>query len=414
MPSESFPLMGNNESPSVSFRNRVMTTFKLTLKSLPVNYLLVFVPLGLLAGMLEWGSSAIFWLNFFAIVPLASLLAFATEELAEFTGETIGGLLNATLGNAVELIVSIIALKEGQIRIVQALMLGSILSNLLLVLGCCFIAGGITRVQQIFNQTVAQTMLLLMALATAGLLIPAAFHATLPPPKPGNEFPAPGSSDELILSLSRGVSIILLLLYILYLVFQLRTHKSLFEEQAQEADDGIIATSLPGESSGDKTEPERLTLTGALVVLLACTVIVSVCADYLVGSIDNIVETSGLSKTFIGLIVIPIVGNAAEHVTAIVVAMKDKMDLAIGVAVGSSLQIAIFVTPFMVLIGWAIDVPMSLYFSTFETAILFVSVFISNLVILDGELNWLEGAMLLSTYLIVALAFFYYPDTVIS
>jgi Ca2+:H+ antiporter len=210
------------------------------------------------------------------------------------------------------------------------------------------------------------------------------------------------------------VSIILLLLYILYLVFQLRTHKSLFEEQAQEADDGIIATSLPGESSGDKTEPERLTLTGALVVLLTCTVIVSVCADYLVGSIDNIVETSGLSKTFIGLIVIPIVGNAAEHVTAIVVAMKDKMDLAIGVAVGSSLQIAIFVTPFMVLIGWAIDVPMSLYFSTFETAILFVSVFISNLVILDGELNWLEGAMLLSTYLIVALAFFYYPDTVIT
>ena len=151
-------------------------------------------------------------------------------------------------------------------------------------------------------------------------------------------------------------------------------------------------------------------MTAGLVVLLLTTILVSFCADYLVGSIDEIVESSGLSKTFIGLIVIPIVGNAAEHVTAIVVAMKDKVDLAIGVAIGSSLQIAIFVTPFMVLVGWAIDVPMSLYFSTFETAILFVSVFITNLVILDGESNWLEGAMLLSTYLIIALAFFYYPD----
>lgn len=351
-----------------------------------------------------------FWINFFAIVPLALILAFATEELAEHTGQTIGGLLNATFGNAVELIVSVIALKERQIRIVQASMLGSILSNLLLVLGCCFIAGGITRVQQTFNQTVAQTMSSLMALATAGLLIPAAFHSSMP--KSGNniEFPDPDlDSDFKILSFSRGVSIVLLTLYILYLVFQLKTHKALFEEQAHE-DDGIITTSLP--TDGQKPESESLSIYGALAVLVATTVLVSVCADYLVGAIDDIVELSGLSKTFIGLIVLPIVGNAAEHATAIIVAMKDKMDLAIGVAVGSSLQIALFVTPFMVIIGWIIDVPMSLYFSTFETAIMLVSVFITNLVILDGESNWLEGAMLLSTYLIVALAFFYYPDTI--
>lgn len=381
----------------------------LTLKSSPVNYLLFFVPLGLLAGMLGWGSNAIFWINFFAIVPLALILAFATEELAEHTGQTIGGLLNATFGNAVELIVSVIALKEKQIRIVQASMLGSILSNLLLVLGCCFIAGGITRVQQTFNQTVAQTMSSLMALATAGLLIPAAFHASMP--KSGNniDFPDPDlDSDFKILSFSRGVSVVLLSLYILYLVFQLKTHKALFEEQAHE-DDGIITTSLP--TDGHKPESESLSVTGALSVLVAATILVSICADYLVGAIDDIVELSGLSKTFIGLIVLPIVGNAAEHATAIIVAMKDKMDLAIGVAVGSSLQIALFVTPFMVIIGWIIDVPMSLYFSTFETAIMLVSVFITNLVILDGESNWLEGAMLLSTYLIVALAFFYYPDT---
>lgn len=416
MLNDNAPLLGGNPGTKLNistFQNSISKTFILALKSSPVNYLLIFVPLGIVAGVLDWSANAVFWLNFFAIVPLASLLAFATEELSEHTGETIGGLLNATFGNAVELIVSIIALKENQVRIVQASMLGSILSNLLLVLGCCFVAGGFTRVQQTFNQTVAQTMSSLMALSTASLLIPAAFHASLPRPKSKHDFPNPDSSDGLILSLSRGVAVILLILYVLYLLFQLKTHKSLFEEQAQEADDGIITTSLPTDGANDKVE-EHLSVTGSLLVLVVATVLVSFCADYLVGSIDDIVESSGLSKTFLGLIVIPIVGNAAEHVTAIIVAMKDKMDLAIGVAVGSSLQIAIFVTPFMVLIGWIIDVPMSLYFSTFETAILFVSVFITNLVILDGESNWLEGAMLISTYLIIALAFFYYPDNVLN
>lgn len=405
--SDTAPLLSPFRHQSVSFRDCASFTLKLTLKSSPVNVLLVAVPLGLLAGYLGWGSSAIFTLNFFAIVPLASVLAFATEELAEHTGETIGGLLNATFGNAVELIVSIIALRNGQVRIVQASMLGSILSNLLLVLGCCFIAGGLTRVQQTFNQTVAQTMSSLMALATAGLLIPAAFHASVPSSK--GKFPDPSSDADLkILSLSRGVAVVLLILYILYLVFQLKTHKALFEEQSQE-DDGIISAGASS-TAGRKDEPRHLTISGSFSVLVVTTVLVSFCADYLVGSIDDIVELLGLSKTFIGLIVIPIVGNAAEHVTAVIVAMKDKMDLAIGVAVGSSLQIAIFVTPFMVIIGWIVDVPMSLYFSTFETAVLFISVFITNLVILDGESNWLEGAMLLSTYFIMALAFFYYPD----
>lgn len=403
------PLLGRRPATRTSFKDSAIFTLKLTLLSSPVNYLLVFVPLGLVAGGLDWGLNAVFWLNFFAIVPLASVLAYATEELAEHTGETIGGLLNATFGNAVELIVSIIALANGQVRIVQASMLGSILSNSLLVLGCCFIAGGITRVQQTFNQTVAQTMSSLMALATAGLLLPAAFHASVPS-EGKSKFPDPDSEADLkILSLSRGVAIILLVLYILYLVFQLRTHKALFEEQSQE-DDGIITSSLPPEGTVTKADSEHLTITGSLAVLVIATVLVSFSADLLVGSIDDIVELLGLSKTFIGLIVIPIVGNAAEHATAVIVAMKDKMDLAIGVAVGLSLQIALFVTPFMVIIGWIIDVPMSLYFSTFETAVMFVSVFITNLVILDGESNWLEGAMLLSTYLVVALSFFYYPD----
>ena len=416
MPSIDTPLLRSEPASTYGgfashLLNEIRRTTVLTFKSSPVNYLAIFVPLGIAAGVLGWSPNAVFWINFLAIVPLASILAFATEELAEHVGETVGGLLNATFGNAVELIVSIIALKDNQIRIVQASMLGSILSNLLLVLGCCFIAGGLTRVQQTFNQTVAQTMSSLMALACSALLIPAAFHASLPVSKKSKDgFPVPGSSDQLVLSLSRGVSIILLIVYMLYLLFQLKTHKQLFEEQANEADD-VIITASTSQSFDDNKVKEPLPIISSFTVLVIATILVSICADYLVGSIDNIVESSGLSKTFIGLIVIPIVGNAAEHATAIIVAMKDKMDLAIGVAVGSSLQIALFVTPFMVVVGWICDVPMSLYFSTFETAILFVSVFISNLCILDGESNWLEGMLLIATYLIVAISFFYYPDS---
>lgn len=392
-PDSRTPLTGDGRTSRPSPLAHFVDIAKLAFYSSPANYLLVFLPFGLAAGVLEWSSGLIFWLNFLAIIPLAALLAFATEELSAHVGETLGGLLNVTFGNAVEVIVSIVALKENQIRIVQASMLGSILSNLLLVLGCCFIAGGYNRLQQQFNQTVAQTMSSLMCLATAGLVIPAAFHASIPK---SND---PSSLDREILSFSRGASVVLLFIYILYLYFQLGTHKRLFEGINEECD-----------GNAPKEGDPELSPLAALLTLLGVTIIVAVCADYLVGSIDDIVATSGLSKTFIGLIVLPIVGNAAEHVTAIVVAMKNKMDLAIGVAVGSSLQIALFVTPFMVLVGWAIGVPMSLHFSTFETAVLFISMLITNYLILDGESNWLEGAMLIGTYTIIALAFFYLPD----
>ncbi|KAH3686764.1 hypothetical protein WICPIJ_002243 [Wickerhamomyces pijperi] len=396
------------------FHLRCLRDTKLILNSSIVNYLLIFIPLGLLSeSVFHLSSQWTFWLNFLAIIPLASLLAFATEELAEHVGETLGGLLNATFGNAVELIVSIIALKEGQITIVQASMLGSILSNLLLVLGCCFIAGGYNRVQQRFNQTVAQTMSSLMCLATAGLVIPAAFHASLPS-KLKDQF------DDRILSLSRGASLVLLGVYVLFLVFQLKTHKHLFEGISHEEgaisrrtsmEDGSAAESQTDEELEGSNNDVHLSARSALIWLTIVTLVVSQCADLLVGSIDEIVTTSGLSKTFIGLIIIPIVGNASEHVTAIIVAMKNKMDLAIGVAIGSSLQIALFVTPLMVLVGWCIDVPMTLFFTTFETAVLFVSMLITNYLILDGESNWLEGAMLLATYAIIALSFFYLPDS---
>ncbi|KAJ5084712.1 hypothetical protein NUU61_009291 [Penicillium alfredii] len=367
-----------------------------------VNLLLVFVPLGIIAGLLHWNATAVFTFNFFAIIPLASLLSFATEELAATMGQALGGLMNATFGNAVELIVSIIALKDNQVRVVQASMLGSILSNILLVLGCCFFVGGLCYPEQSFNSTVASTMSSLMAVASASLIIPATLYAALSQSSRTNQ-----DAQSNILILSHGTSVILLLIYVMYLYFQLRSHSHLFEET-----NGSDTEQAGGAEEEEEEEERLLNPWAATVVLVIVTILVAICADYLVGSIDSIVQTTGMSKTFIGLVLIPIVGNAAEHVTAVVVAYKDKMDLAIGVAIGSSLQIALFVTPFLVILGWIMHVEMTLHFQTFETVAFFISGLVVTLLIQDGKSNYLEGGMCLGMYLILALAFYVYPDDV--
>ena len=270
-------------------------------------------------------------------------------------------------------------------------MLGSMLSNILLVLGCCFIAGGIKYHEQTFNSTVASTMSSLLAVSTASLIIPATLFAAMPKSKSADL----AESESNILVLSHGTAVILLLVYILYLVFQLKTHADLFDAEASE---------------GEGEEAQLLTPWGSGVVLVVITILVAVCAEYLVDSIDAIVETAHVSKTFIGLILIPIVGNAAEHVTAVVVAYKNKMDLAIGVAVGSSLQIALFVTPFLVILGWIMDRAMTLRFETFETVAFFLAALVVTLLIQDGKSNYLEGGLCIGMYIIIALAFYVYPD----
>ncbi|KAF5098184.1 hypothetical protein D0Z00_002132 [Geotrichum galactomycetum] len=272
-----------------------------------------------------------------------------------------------------------------------------------------------------------------MALATSSLLIPAAFNAAHP-----NQF-------QSVLALSRGTSLILLAVYICYLVFQLRTHANYFEAQNEQAKADTIAelqqrqdreiATLQGGSAYDDLETgldtstlradsytgisdstalhvsdeDNITLTKleAILLLLIITVIVTFCADYLVIAVNPIVESTGMSKTFIGIILIPIVGNAAEHATAVLCAMKDKMDMAVGVSIGSSMQIALFMTPFMVILGWILGQPMSLLFTTFETCVLFISVMILYYIVNDGESNWLEGIMLIGSYLIVSIAFFF-------
>jgi len=394
---EHTPLIGRTqnhegESRFSTIPKHVIHLTYATLASNYVNVLLVFVPIGIVAGIMGWNPTAVFVLNFIAIIPLAALLSFATEELSAKLGQTLGGLMNATFGNAVELIVSIVALKQGEIRIVQSSMLGSILSNILLVLGCCFLAGGIRHHESSFNETVASTMSSLMAVASASLIIPATLYAVM-----NNGNTNHHDTDANILVLSHGTSIILLLLYILYLYFQLYSHHDLFADV---------------ENQGGESEEEATILSpvAAGVALVVVTVMVAVCAEFLVGSIDSIVESAHISKTFVGLIMIPIVGNAAEHVTAVIVAYKGKMDLAINVAIGSSMQIALFVTPFLVLLGWAMHQPMTLHFEGFETIIFFISVLIVNYLIQDGKSNYLEGAMCIGIYAIIALAFYIYPD----
>lgn len=272
--------------------------------------------------------------------------------------------------------VSIVALRNDEIRIVQSSMLGSVLSNILLVLGCCFLAGGIKEREQQFNATVASTMSSLMAVSSASLIIPATLYAVIDPPA-SHDKDLHDDAKHNVLILSHGTAIILLILYILYLVFQLYTHADLFDEPQEE--DGA-----DGAEGGQDQQEEAHILNpwAAGVALIVVTVMVAICAEYLVNSIDSIVETAHISKTFIGLILLPIVGNAAEHVTAVVVSYKGKMDLAIGVAIGSSMQIALLVTPFLVILGWIMDRDMTLRFETFETVVFFLSILIVNYLIL--------------------------------
>ncbi|KAI9219993.1 hypothetical protein BC828DRAFT_406213 [Blastocladiella britannica] len=333
----------------------------------------------------------VFWLNFFAIVPLASMLGFATEELALRTNESIGGLLNATFGNAVEVIVSVLALKAGLVTVVQSSLIGSILSNVLLVLGMCFLLGGYKYDMQTFNTTAANTSSSLMAVSVMSLMMPTAYVLSLK-----SENISDAKIEDGVVTLSRMTAILLLFVYAGYLFFQLRTHKRLYADEVNEGDD----------------DPETPVLTAVFSVglLLVSTVMVAVNSEFLVDNLQEMAEAWHLPQTFVGLILLPIVGNAAEHLSACTFALKNKMNLAIGIAVGSSIQIALLVLPLMVIVGWIIQVNMTLYFGTFDTVVLFIAVLLTNYLIVDGQSNWLEGVMLLVAYLIIAIAFFLVPS----
>ncbi|KAI0199809.1 Sodium/calcium exchanger protein-domain-containing protein [Astrocystis sublimbata] len=657
----------NTGDSEVKKKNIVVRFFLTTKKVLFhswINLGLIFVPIGIVVANIPGAPpGAIFGINAVAIIPLAALLAYATESVARKLGDTIGALLNVTFGNAVELIIFIIALVKGEIRVVQASLLGSILANLLLILGGAFFLGGLRFREQMYNSTVTQMSACLLSLSVISLVLPTAFHAS---------FKDTALADSQSLKISRGTSVILLLVYGVYLLFQLKSHAYMYESTPQhiideestpgpaaawldtsssdsssssdsdsdssdhsgntmsrrvkrairsrrnrkssvasvDTDDERVRTrtssfnaspiadgSKSGESSNglgffpqansineDAVEEEKprkdrrkhrrrhmhkhrrqrknsapletevepqvienvvglvpgasqtvmvagdeprrvdfadnvktmdgaaestpsggrrpfnnlrsmsfrpvaklappvfsrpsqaeavptvpvysgpvprvrmgirrtnslpdrlnqqqsarpagalfpasvppsalaaeagevaeaheddLSRPAAIIMLLITTALVAVCAEFLVDSIEDVVASSSIKEIFIGLIILPIVGNAAEHVTAITVAMKNKMDLAIGVAIGSSIQIALFITPLVVIIGWIINQPMTLYFTLFETVSLFVSTFIINFLILDGRSNYLEGALLVATYVIIAIIAFFYPE----
>lgn len=338
-----------------------------------INVLLICVPIGIALHLAEANPYASFAVNFVAIIPLAGILSFATEELSLRVGETLGGLLNASFGNAVELIVSIIALFQNKIIIVQTSLIGSILSNLLLVLGMCFFFGGLQRMEQFFNTTVAQTSASLLALAVGTLIIPTCFKRFGTGGDPNSAQTPAEQRQAQIPALSRGLSVMLLIVYIAFLIFQLKSHSTMFSET------GGVGSSRPVRDHEDKSalrqkvhnirhrnddeeklqseldkeeEPEqnRLSKIGAIFTLCAATALIGVTSEYMVDGVTPMAQV--ISPEFIGLILIPIVGNAAEHFTAVTVACKDKMDLAIGVAVGSSMQISLLVLPLVVLIGW--------------------------------------------------------------
>ncbi|KAK2611737.1 hypothetical protein N8I77_005061 [Diaporthe amygdali] len=658
---EAAPADGEKTKPQLE-KKPVMTRFFNViwnvLTSSWINVLLVFVPVGIASHFAGLSDGIVFAMNAIAIVPLAGLLAHATESVAKRLGDTVGALMNVTFGNAVELIIFIIALVKDEIRIVQASLLGSILSNLLLILGMAFVLGGLKYREQIYNSTVTQMSACLLSLSVISLLLPTAFHAS---------FSSGTEADTQVLKVSRGTSVILLLVYALYLVFQLNSHAYMYESTPQhiieqesvpgpaahyfessDSSDSDSSSSSDSDSSGhsvstakkikraikgrsrkqsmasaeaekpekpsttsspaspvvespsetigrtvsqptasssqepvtlqlteeaaqalqdaqedkkkrkhkhksrrkDKgqardnaeaaaavgaplsvvtggdvdgidsntkrvdfavgpdlesqpstTRPKPFSLrtlrpnlakglsqnvftnpanftnsptqgqpqpqprpqglrrtqsmpsqdqyyraqpgslppivpivvnsrplttganeeeddepeisrTSAVLLLLGSTALVALCAEFMVDAIDGVVSgQSGISEAFVGLILLPIVGNAAEHVTAVTVAVKNKMDLAIGVAIGSSIQIAIFVTPLIVIIGWIMNKDMSLYFTLFETISMFVSAFIVNFLVLDGRSNYLEGALLCAAYVIIAVAAFFYPDS---
>ncbi|KAF9014027.1 Sodium/calcium exchanger protein-domain-containing protein [Cyathus striatus] len=363
-----------------------------------LNALLIFVPLSVFAHHLNWDAALRFSFSFLAIIPLAKLLGEATEQMSAKLGQTLAGLLNASFGNAVEIIVGIAALMQDEIRIVQTSMLGSILSNILLVLGCSFLAAGYKMKESSFQQTAAQASSSLMTLACITLVIPAAYHSTQAKNTGGHDgqfSTQPSLSTGLdvageqgLLFISRWTSIILLGVYCIYLYFQLKSHRELFLD-----------------TKDDVQEPPKMNIFAAGVALLAVTLVTAFCADYLVASIEETAERYHIPKAFIGVILLPIVANAAEHVTSVWMAMKDKMELTIGICVGSSIQIAAFVVPLLVIVGWISGHEMSLFFANYETIVLFVSVILVNTLIQDGKSNYMEGTMLLALYLVIALSF---------
>jgi Ca2+:H+ antiporter len=352
-----------------------------------LNWLLVFVPIAAGLHFLRPDLHTFIFISAsLAIIPLAGWLGHATEHLAEKTGEGIGGLLNATFGNAAEMIIAIMAMRRGLYDVVKASLTGSIIGNVLLVLGAAILAGGLKFRTQKFSPAGARVQSTMLTLAAVALIVPAAFHYLSGPAGVVREA-----------GLSFDISIVLLITYALSLLFTLHTHKQLFAGQAA----GAEAAEDHGTWSLGKS----------IGVLAAATALIAWISEMLVGSVEQAAEAFGMSSIFVGVIVVAIVGNAAEHSTAVLVAMKNRMDLSLSIAIGSSIQIALFVAPLLVLLSYVIGPsPMDLVFTPAEVLAVALAVAITGQIAGDGESNWLEGVQLLAVYIIIGIIFFFLPE----
>ena len=348
--------------------------------------LLLFVPAAIAAEFLHASPVMIFALAALAIVPLSGFLGKATEEIAAYTGPTLGGLLNATLGNMAELIIAILALRAGLVDLVKASITGSILGNLLLVLGLAQLAGGLRHKVQRFNVNLAGLSISLLVVAVIGLVIPALFHATHVDP-----------TRELTRRVSIGVAGLLIAGYALSLVYSMGTHRAVFGEAGEVA-----------ECEHEEPAHPRWSLSRSILVLVASAAFVGWLSEILVGSTQAAIKGIGLSEVFVGLIIVPIIGNAAEHSSAVLMALKNRMDITVSIAIGSSAQVALLIAPVLVFVGLALGRPMDLAFSTFEVVSVALAVAVAASVVRDAESNWLEGAFLLLVYGMLSVAFFYF------
>ena len=342
-----------------------------------LKYMLIFIPISFIAKFLNASDSVMFILSCLSIIPLAGLMGEGTEEISFYSGPKIGGFLNGTFGNATELIISIFALKEGLFDVVKSSIAGAVIGNILLVIGASMLAGGLKYKTQKFNQKVSEVSSSMLLFAVLGLCIPALFTHTVDPKLLNTRYEG----------LSIFVAVVMIVIYALSLFFSFSTHKHIY-------------------NNNDEHEGSaKWSLKKAISILVISTILIAIESEFLVDGVEGITTKLGLSETFVGIILIPIIGNAAEHTTAISMALKNKMDVAIEIAIGSSLQIILFVAPILVFLS-LLFTPMTIIFNQFELIALIVTVLIANKVAGDGESNWLEGAQLVAVYLIIAAGFF--------
>jgi Ca2+:H+ antiporter len=356
------------------------------LLSSPVNALLVLAPVSWVLAITTHDSPWLFLTAAVSLVPLAGLIGLGTEQLAARSGPALGGFLNATFGNAAELIIAVVALRNGHVELVKASITGSIVGNLLLVLGLSFFVGGLGRRSQTFHRTAATNTAAMLFLAVVALVMPAVFDLSL--------YGTLAARPAAIVRLSFWSAIVLIVAYAGSLIYAFTVNRDLFRDDSD-----------PREAR----HRLRLSMTAAVALLAIGTLLTTVQAELLVGALEPAIVRFGFTELFVGVILVALIGNAAEHYSAVTAAHRDEMTLAVEIAVGSSAQIALFVAPAVVLYSFAIGRPMTLLFNAFEITAIALSVLATALVVTDGESNWVEGLQLLAVYLILALAFYFVP-----